>query len=288
MNAKDMLAILRENLNEASAGFWTDLALLRRLNIAQNKVGLKVAQTPGQWLITSTSVTPSNSVITLPTDCAKPIYLEETSSGAPIHWLNSVTYRRRSREVGTTLDLGSREAYPLMSTLEVNTPNYSTACTLWYQIRIPKLHCGTAQSGSGASALEFDDAAESSGGTGREIVFLDDYYNNAIVEIIDQTSAIVDIRSTISDFTASTHVAVITGTPASGDTYGTVSRLPEQVLNLIILEATMDALNKPSAQIDKEARQYFVQSLRDERSTVNSWLESRIPEPGYTVIGDEY
>jgi len=47
MNAYDMLAELRDNLNEASASHWSDAALLRKLNIAQRKIGLRVAMAPG-------------------------------------------------------------------------------------------------------------------------------------------------------------------------------------------------------------------------------------------------
>ena len=88
MNAKDQLDLLRDYIGEASASHWSDLNLLRRLNVAQRKIAVNVAMTPGNWLVTSASVTPSDSVITLPSDCGKPIYLEETTSGQPLTWLH--------------------------------------------------------------------------------------------------------------------------------------------------------------------------------------------------------
>jgi len=284
-----MLDLLRDFVAEASSSHWSDLNLLRRLNVAQRRVALNVATTAGQWLTTSTSVTPSNSVITLPSDCAKPLYLEEALSGTKVSWIPSVSYRRRDRATGSTLStIGSREAYPLMSTIVVNQANYSTACTLWYQIRVPKLHCGTAQSGSGANALELDDRSEANGGTGREIVLIDDYYNGAVVEVIDDTSGIVDIRSTISDYDSATHVLTIMGTPADGDTYGTVSRLPEETHELIVLEAAVMALMKPASTLDKSVLEGYMVERGEMRKEVYGWLESRMPEPGYVNIGDEY
>uniref|UniRef100_A0A6M3L9Q5 Putative tail protein n=1 Tax=viral metagenome TaxID=1070528 RepID=A0A6M3L9Q5_9ZZZZ len=281
MNAKDMLDLLRDMVFEETASHWSDVNLVRRLNIAQNKVTNRVAQSPGAWLVVSTSVTPSSSVITLPSDCAKPLYLEETSSGRPVRWLDGgINYRRVSREAGTSLGTaGSREAYPLQSTIEVNQDSYSTACTLWYQLRPPNLHCGTAASGSGASALVF--AAD------RNLVYVDDYYNNVTVEVVDQTSSIVDIRSTISDYTASTHTAVITGTAAASDTYGTIPRLPEEVHSLIVLEAAVLALLKPSSRIDEKVLQYYLGERKEERKLVDEFLASRVAGGG-TAIGDPY
>ena len=278
MNALDMLAQLRDNIGEATASYWTDLNLLRRLNLAQTRVGRLAQKSNGQWLVTSANVTPVASVITLPSDCARPVYLEETANNNPVAFASSVRYRASSRQSLSDLsNVVYREAYPLLATLEVNQSSYTTQCTLWYELRPPNLHCGTAKASSGASALEFDDAAESAGGTGRAIVFLDDYYNNSVVEVVDQTSGIVDIRSAISDFAASTHIATITGTVASGDTYGTISRLPEETHDLIVMEATVLALMKPSSVLDKEVLGFYLDELRRLRNDVSEWLASRSP-----------
>lgn len=277
MNCADQLALLRDFIDEATASHWSDLNLLRRLNMAQRKIAVAVAQTPGDWLVKSTAVTPSDSVITLPSDCSKPIYLEETSSGKPLRWLESVTHRRVSRSIGTSLDYaGSREAYPLLNTIEVNQDSFSTQCTLWYQIRVPNLHTGTVVS-PGANA--FTMAAD------RERVYLADYYNSAYVEIIDNSSDVVDIRSEITDYTAA-GVCTITGTPGASDKYGTISRLPEETHMLIVLEATILAMMKPSANLDMTVYRHYRDELRETRKEVYGWLESRILGPMGTVIGD--
>ena len=284
MNAADMLQQVREDLNEASAAHWGDLEILRRLNRAQDRVGRIVTRSPGQWLVKSKDVTPVDSVITLPNDCAKPLYLESKSEGVPIPWLGSVAWRRVSRAAGASVpsfEVGlTREAYPLKDSIEVNESGFTTECTLWYEQRVPKLHTGTAGSGTGASALEFADD--------RELVFLDDYYNGVTVEVVDQTSSIVDIRSEITDFVASSRVATITGTPASGDTYGTVSVLPEETHELIVVWATVMCLQKPASTVDEKVIGYWREDLRTLRSDVENWLASRVPEGMNMLIGEEY
>lgn len=280
MNSIEQLELLRDNVNEATASFWSDVNLVRRLNMSQRKWALKVAQSPGQWLIKSASVTPSASVITLPSDCSKPVYLEETSSGRPINWLHSVTHRRVSRGVGTSLEVGYNEAYPLKNTIEVNKASYDTACTLWYQQRVPDLHTGTAGANTGASALEFADDLNKK--------FVDDYYNNVGVEIKDQTSGIIDISTTITDYAASTGIAVVTGTAASGDTYGTISVLPEEVHYAIVMDATVMALLKPSAQLDAKALQMYQNEYRRIEKELEAWLQSRVVGQERVVVGDPY
>ncbi len=278
MNAYDMLQLLRDNIHEATATHWSDVNLVRRLNQAQNRVAQLVAMSPGQWLVKSKSVTASNSVITLPDDCSKPLYLED-ANGNPIHWLGSVTHRRVSRAAGTSIDIGAREAYPLMSTIEVNEDSFGDTCTLWYLRRVPNLHTGTAGTNSGSSALEFD--------SDLNLVYLDDYYNDVTVEVIDQSSGIVDIRSTISDYVASTRIATISGIPSSGDLYGTISVLPEETHDLIVVWATVLALMKPASEIDENVRKYYQLDLRSEKTTVTEWLASRIPGDG-VIVGDPY
>ena len=283
MNAKELLDQLRDNINEASTDHWSDLGLLRRLNLAQRRAAKMFAMSPGQWLVKRATVTPVASVITLPSDCSKPIYLEEVSNGVPIKWLPSVSYRAPSHQNASSLTLSSldqAEAYPLRDTIEVNTENYTAQCYLYYQQRVPNLHTGTAGSGSGANALEFaSDLALS---------FVDDYYNGVTVEVIDQSSGIVDIRSEISDFVASTRIATITGTPASGDIYATVSVLPEEAEDYILAQATIMSLMKPGSIVDKDVLQFFRDDANRARVELEDWLATRIVEKSDMNYGDVY
>lgn len=281
MNAKEQLDHIRDLVAEASAAHWDDVELVRRLNAGQLRIALRVAMTDGQWLVKSGSVTPVASVITLPADCSKPIYLEETSSGEPIDWLGSVTHRRVSRGIGAAVSSGALEAYPLQGTIEVNRASYTTACTLWYQRRVPNLHTGDAAAAAATSLTFANDANR---------VYLDDYYNGVIVEQYNAalaTAAYVAFRSTISDYTAA-GVCTVTGTPTNGHNYGTISVLPEETHLLMCYLAAADALLKPSATIDEKAVDRVRADKNDLMRDVWQWLESRVVEGERVQIGEEY
>jgi len=279
MNAKDALDLLRDNVNELTESHQKNLSLVKRLNIAQSRAARMFAMSSGQWLVKRATVTPVASVITLPADCSKPIYLEEVTSKIPIRWLSSVGYRALSRSnVDSSYD--QKEVYPLARTLEVNADSYTTVCYLWYQQRVPDLITGLAGTGSGASALVLANDLN--------VHFLDDYYNGVTVEVIDQTSGIVDISSEITDFTASNRTAVITGTPASGDTYGTISLLPQEAMDFIIAEATKMAIIKPSTTIDKEVIAYVRDEAHRARTELEDWIATRVPEMNGVNFGDVY
>lgn len=280
MNAAMMVDVLRDNVNEASEAHWSDELLLTRLNAGQRKVAKKVSMSRGNWLVTSEDVTPSASVITLPSDCSKPIYLEEKSSGRPVVWLDGgVSYRRVSRQVGTSIDTaGSREAYTLMSTIVVNQASFTTECTLWYQIRVPDLHQGTSAGGASTSLTFASD---------KNRIYLDDYYNGATLEMYDASGSYVALRSAISDYTAA-GVATITGTGVASRTYGTIPRLPEETHDLIVLEATVNALMKVSSNIDPTMLDRFRTERNAEAKLVDEWLESRVVGISGVAIGEMY
>ena len=81
-NAYEMLEMLRNNIGETEESHWKDKLLLRRLNVEHLEVAKLVLDSPGDWLMKkSDSLTPVASIITLPTDCVRPAYIEEVSSG---------------------------------------------------------------------------------------------------------------------------------------------------------------------------------------------------------------
>jgi len=155
MNAYYMVKDVRDNIGEASASHWGDDDILRKINFSHRSRANELLSVPGDWLLTSDELTPVASVITLPSDCVKPVYMEETVSGNPIPLNGNIRDRRLTRLSGTTLYSGIVEAYLKGNTLEVNMDNYSTAVTLWYQRRVPDLHMG-AESSVAASTLGFD------------------------------------------------------------------------------------------------------------------------------------
>ena len=268
MNTYFMLQLLRDQIAEANASHWDDDKLVARLNLAQRKVAILVQSYPGAWLLKSKDLTPSSSVITLPSDCAKPVYMEEKSNGKPIAWLSNVKQRRVSRVQGASLDWWSAapEAYPLLGTLEINQDDYSTEVTLWYDIRVPDLMAGTASAG-GAASLTFPDELP--------VRHVDDYYNGVGIEVESGTGA-ATVGDTISDYAGATRVCTVTGTYSSSSVFGTISRLPEECHPLILAEATVLAVAKPSSNIDKEIFQYYVNERRDVKRDLKEWLETRI------------
>lgn len=268
MNTYEMLQLLRDEIAEASPAHWTDVNLVRRLNVAQRKVAVLVQSYPGAWLLKSKDLTPSSSIITLPSDCAKPVYIEEKSSGKPLAWLGSVKTRKVSRSQGTSLDWwsGAPEVYPLLGTLEINQDDYGTQVTLWYDVRVPDLMAGTASAGA-ATSLTFPDESP--------VKHIDDYYNGVGLEVDSGTGA-GTVGDTISDYTGVDRVCVVSGTYSSSSVFGTISRLPEECHPLILAEATVLAVAKPSSNIDKEVFQYYVNERRDVKRDLKEWLETRI------------
>jgi len=279
MNTYFMLEDLRSNVGESTASHWTDAELLRKLNMAQRKVALDVSMAPGDWLVTSADITPSNSVITLPSDFSKPVYMEVKATGEPIPIDTSLRERRMYRATNITLETGYIEAYVLHDTIEINRDNYATGVTLWYEFRVPDLHTGTASAGE-ATSLTFDttDGSDSTGVGGR---LETDYYNNSKIEIISGTGAGID---TITEYSVA-RVATVAGTYSTDSVYGTVSKLPEECHHLIILEATTMAIAKPSSAIDPKYFEYFTAEKKESWKNFKTWIGSRVKASNYVRGG---
>ena len=280
MNAYNMLELLRDQVGEGTASHWSDVNLVRRLNAAQRKVAVLVGSYPGSWLVKSVDLTPSSSVITLPQDCSKPLYLEETSSGKPLTWLENVKGRRVSRLPNITGEWygGGLEAYPLRNTLVVNQDSYATEVTLWYEQRVPDLVVGTGTTGSAATALYFPDDVN----TKR----VDDYYNGVGFETEEGTGA-GTVGDSITDFVGSSRKATVTGTYGTDSVFGTISLLPEEAHYLIVLEATVLALAKPSSNIDEKVFGYYLGERKEAKRDLERWLETRIKGYGRVAITEE-
>lgn len=261
MNTSEMVTILRDFVGEASAAHWSDLNLLRRLNMAQRRIALWTMEAAGDWLVQSVAVTPVAGVITLPARCAKPVALEETSSGNPIVIRGTVRERKVGRQVGLT-SFNPLEAYFQAGKLVVNQDSYTEPCTLWYQERIPDLLTGTGDTGSTANALVFAAAVAP--------VMIDDYYNDVDVEIVSGTG--IGTIAEITDFVASTRTATVSGTFSTDSVYGTISRLPEEAHHLLVYEAALVALSKPGSTIDEKVFSFLSSLYGQARKDLESWL----------------
>jgi len=265
MHAYDMFEQLRANIGETSAGHWTNTELLRALNIAHKKVGILVQSENEDWLMKkSSSLTPVASVVTLPSDCAKPAYIELVSTGEEIPLQGTVRERRMSRQNTDGLNYGWTSAYMLGNTIEINSDDFTDAVYVWYVQRLLDLSAGTPAAG-GAQSLTLADGGHSP---------TDDYYNNLAIKIL--TAAAGWAEDTISDYDGGTRVCVVTGTFTGATAYGTVSPLPEETHGLVVVEATLMAMSKPGSRLRQDAFKYWTSERRELRRDVEGWLSSRM------------
>ena len=264
MNAYWMLKMLRENLAEVSEAHWKDAELLRKLNLAQKRVANMVYLATGDWLVTSANLTPVSSVVTLPSNCAKPVYMEEASTGREVLIRGTVRERRQTRPSETTLWGGFLEAYPLKDVLEINQEGYEEEVTLWYQERVVDLHAGTAD-GGGATSITLEADNEPSA--------LDDYYNDATIEVVSGTGV---GSTTISDYVGSTRVATTAaGSFGSDSVYGTVSIIPPEGHDLIVLMASLQCFAKPSSDMDVEVFRHYRELAGAAKKDFEEFIETR-------------
>jgi hypothetical protein len=274
MNAYNIFTDVRSNLAEAEAKHWTDADVLRKINSEQRKWATIIASQPGDWLVESADVTPIASQVALPPDCAKPVYMEEKSSGMNIPINANLRDRRVTRQPSMTLYSGFIEAYPIKDYIEVNVSGYTTEVTLWYQKRIMDLICGQGANGTGAAAIVIPLEMEPS--------MVDDYYNDAVIECVVGTLA--GTRDIVTDYVATTRTLTVAGTYDLTSDFGTVSELPQECHDIIPLGATLTLLAKPSSAVDPKYFQYFLSEYVRSRKDLIEWLASRTSGSNRTRI----
>jgi hypothetical protein len=281
-NSYEMLELLRDNLGELVEKHWTDKLLLRRLNVDYKEVAKRVLDSPGDWLLKkSEAITASSGLITLPSDCVRVAYVEEVSSGRPIPLRGTVRERRLRRGIGSSLSAGEVEAYFLGANIEVNMEGYGEAVYVWYQPRIVDLAAGVCGTSTGATAVVLEAAQWPSG--------VNDYYNGIVIQVRDASDNLLNVNEAISDYVGLTLTATIASplaTPASGDFYGTVPQLPEELHNWIVLRATVNALSKPSSTFEKEIFSFWRAELKDVEEEALSFLATRFSGSTYTRIAE--
>lgn len=269
MNAYYMLTDVRDNLVESTAKHWGDNDVLRKLNMSHRARVMELHQATGDWLLKNATITPSSSEVTLPTDCAKPVYMEHASGEWEIPFDQTVRERAMSKIYGTQLSDNYITAYMSKGKIIINADSYTDNVKLWYLERIPDLICGTADTGSTGTSLIVPLAMEPS--------FVDDYYNNQNIEI-NLDGATATSRTTVSDYVASTRaITVAAGAlTASTSTFGTVSDLPSEAIDLIILEATLKCLSKPGSRLSAQYFEFFRELHKDARKAWDSWISTRV------------
>jgi len=266
-NAYHIFEEIRDNVNEEEASHWSDLEILRKIIRSHRMIDMILMQNLGDWNLVSELLTPVASIVTLPSNCAKPVYMEEVSSGYEIPITGSIRNRRITRLPGTTLEgtLGI-DAYLLKDSIEINQDSFTNQVRLWYYKRRPDPHFGTGGSSSGALALQLD--------VDKNPRNLDDYYNDIDVEIIDGTGEYT--IDTISDYDGGTHIAVVTGTYANDSVYGTIIDLPEEALEYLIMDATIMLMTKPSSSLSEVVFQYMLQRHKQVKAAFEEWIATRL------------
>jgi len=208
----------------------------------------------------------------------RPVYVEEVTSGRVIPIRGTIRERSGRGFPGYG---GVTEAYLIGNYIEINIDNFGNTCYLWYQPSVVDLASGTCQTGTGTTSVCFDLANFPSG--------VDDYYNGVRLHVWDITSNALNFNGLITNYTGLTGIATIAdaaAAPAALDKYGTVSPLPEEVHNLIIMRATVKAIAKPSSTFEKELFSFYRAELKKEEEDVEAFLMSRLGDSTYTRITD--
>jgi hypothetical protein len=273
-NAYSMVQDLRGMVAESVAKHWSNEAILSALNKSLTNIYRKIALTSGDWFVKqSSSITPVAGVITLPSDCSKPLYVEEVTSGTEIP-LGIVSARDRGMNMrySDRLSYNGLLAWPEEGVLRVNDDSYTTAVYVWYERRIPLMHAGTATGGTTPSLILADD---------RNVSYVDDYYNGTIVEILSSSESFT-LRALISDYNGGSIAASLTlltgGWVANlnGYLYGTVPVIPPEALDYLIHKALLYLLFKPGSSVQKEQIYFIRDEVADAEKSFQQWASSRL------------
>lgn len=268
MNAYYMLIDIRDNIVESSAKHWGDNDILRKINLSHRTRVMETHEATGDWLVNSATLTPSNSEITLPHDCAKPIYMEHATGKWKIPFDQTVRERAYTRIGNFDLSDNYVTAYPVKNKIVINQDSFTDQVKLWYLQRIPNLICGTADTGSTGTSLVLPLSMEPS--------LVDDYYNDQVIEI-NLDGAAAPTQTIVSDYVGATRTVTVAAGALTADisTFGTVSDLPQEAVDLVLLEATIKCLSKPGSRLDAKYFGFYHQLYMDARRSWTNWIATR-------------
>lgn len=221
LNCYAILEEVRTELNEygtelcqgTEAGVYDNSDIVRKINMSQRYLfNLLFTRFPDLFL-TSSSITGSSGVYTLPTDFYRMSHVIN-SNGDKLYPMSV-----KSKHLGNTT--GSSRLYWRQGNTLVVDDGTSSALTLYYFKTVKEMTQGMSSAG-GALSITLATTAKA----------VADYYNGITIENITDGNS-----SVISDYTAA-RVATITTTGAASKYYGTVSELPEVFHHLISRRAT--------------------------------------------------
>jgi len=215
-NCYAMLEEIRTDLNEyntalvqgSEAGAYDNSDIVRKINYSQRDIFNKLFVRFPELFYTSSAVTGSSGVYTIPSDLYKLSHIVN-SNGDKIYNI-PVKIKHLATQSGN-----ANQYYRYGNTIVIDDGT-SDALTFYYYEAPIDLTQGMSSAG-GALSLTLDTTATPSA----------DYYNGAKIENITD-----GWDDTISDYSAA-RVATITNTGAASKYYGTVSSLPEPFHHLI-------------------------------------------------------
>jgi hypothetical protein len=233
-NAYEILSEVRRGINEYSTayvqgtdttGAYSNDDIMRKINDAHKYLYDLLVNREPQLFYKKTTLTPANSVLTMPADFYR-IRRLENSSGLKI---TEIPLEEKS-------DGSQYFYYWRAGTIYIDQESFTEAMTLYYVSRPRELIQGMSSAGGSLSLTLAT--------TAKKIV---DYYNGMTIENI--TDNWVD---TISDY-ATTLVAILAAqTGAANKYYGLVSELPEAFHSYIgrkatlLMRITYKSLEKPT------------------------------------------
>jgi hypothetical protein len=227
---------------------------------------MKMSMTRGDWFVKQASLSPSAGSVALPSDCAKPIYLEVTSSNYQIPLRATVRDREKILTTGASLSDFPVEAYVMGNYIKFSDTTYATACTLWYDKRLVRPIAGISTAG-GATSLTLENNMDHSPE--------DDYYNGITMEIGDEDGGWE--RAEVSDYDATTRVLTLaTGSFGASYKYGSVPDLPQEAYDAWIARSAYMTAVKPAGVVKMD----YVTLLRDDAKEAEKlffeWISTRI------------
>jgi len=261
LNAQELLAQVRYGLNEHSTAFvqgtdttgaFQNAYIMRAINDSQRLLhGIFFDRFP-ELFLTSTTLTVTSSVATLPSDFFKLKRLENSDGIkiAPID-LNEKHPENYSGEKYLYYRYGN--------SIKFDRDDYNDTPTLWYYSRCRELDQGL-EAGYGAKTLTLASTA----------IPITDYYNGMKVE--DVTVGWVD---TILDYSAARVCTLAAETSVDGDYYGLISELPEFFHHLIVpkalisLKASPVSTNKPTKGDYLEYQEMLAAALQSYAGTLH-------------------
>ena len=238
INAYELLSLVRYGINEHSTAYvtgsdttgrWQNTQIMQEINNSQRFLhGVLFKRFPDEFL-TSTTLTVSSSLASLPADFFKLRRLEN-SDEVKINPINL------DEKTGS----GEYFYYRYGNYIKFDQDDYSDTPTLWYYTRPRDLNQGQ-EAAAGALTITLAPTARAEA----------DYYNGMVIE--DVTAGWTD---TISDYTAARKCTIGTQTSTDGDYYGLVSELPEFFHHLIAPRATLMLQSSPQSENKADKAQY--------------------------------